>query len=183
MHTKQNAPFFQIFCTNTLLPHPHNSHSPHHHLWNYWGLLKPNFPSPPPPAPWVTSQKTKNTCLLKFNFRTTCLGYPGWFKWGFKKSIENRRFSMVTQVCWDSQTLAWRGPQGPPGQCSVHGHALLGGYLFGKEWARFAGSLHFVRMSKAISTNDSVSNRHLIFLNKAPAGRWTIDPSNWGFVL
>ena len=28
---------------------------------------------------------------------------PGWFKWGFKNSIEIIRFSLMTQACWDSQ--------------------------------------------------------------------------------
>ena len=54
---------------------------------------------PPPPmnlmgpilykfSPWVTRQ------------------FPGWFKWGFKEYWKVR-FSQMTKVCWDSQTLAF----------------------------------------------------------------------------
>ena len=31
----------------------------------------------------------------------------GWFKWGFKNSIEIIRFSLMTQMCLDSQTFVF----------------------------------------------------------------------------
>ena len=44
----------------------------------------------------------------------------------FLKWVLKCKFSMVTQICWDSQTLAFQGPVGPsrPMPCP-RGHALL----------------------------------------------------------
>ena len=57
-------------------PHPHTPQPPMNLLWPI--LYK--F------SPWVTRH------------------FPGWFKWGFKEYWKVR-FSQMTKVCWDSQTL------------------------------------------------------------------------------
>ena len=68
------------------------------------------------PLPWVSlaaftlvrfTQPVFPSKDMKKIFNTS-LGYPalqGWFKWGFKNSIEIIMFSLRTQACWDSQTL------------------------------------------------------------------------------
>ena len=76
--------------------------------------------TPPPPMNLL------GPILYKFSPWVTW-HFPGWFKWGFKEYWKVR-FSQMTKVCWDSQTLAWRGPSGPsrPMPCPC-GHALLKG--------------------------------------------------------
>ena len=78
MHIEQNAPFLQLFHHKHSLPH--SSHTPPPPM-NILGPILYNSP------PWVTQ----------------C--FPWWFKWGFKE-FWKVRFSQMTKVCWDSQTLS-----------------------------------------------------------------------------
>ena len=72
--------------------------------------LPPTIPpqTPPPSPPLPHNYEFIGAYFIQISPWMT-RHYPGWFKWGFKE-YWNVRFSQMTKVCWDSQTLVWRGP-------------------------------------------------------------------------